>query len=499
MFSHFILEATSVTIPICELKKANTQIHSTLQELAAAPMEPATHIHFVTGKLARRAVESVVEKVALANNFRYSISILPITVAALMTPKWLLRHLKIPSAVDRVILPGHLAGDVDAISEQLGRPIECGPRDIRDLPQYFGAKHIDRGDYGDYSIEIIAEINHANRLPVEQLVDQASKLLESGANLIDLGCSPGQPWSGISDAVKRVRDVGARVSVDSFDPVEVSAACGAGAELVLSVNSSNREQATDWATEVVVIPDVPGDEKSFEETIFFLDRAGVSMRLDPILEPIGCGFAASLERYAQCRRNHPGARMMMGIGNITELTDADSAGVNVLLLGICEELKIESILTTQVINWARSSVQECDLARRLVHYAYKHGVPPKHLEPSLVLLRDPRVNEFAPEVLGDLATEIRDKNIRLANSSGEIHASSANVHVHDSDAFLLMEKLLSSSVGDSIDRSHAFYLGYEMCKAAIALNLSKQYDQDQPLNWGMLRMDENTHRLPRGR
>lgn len=462
-------------------------------------MKPATHIHFVTGKLARRAVESVVEKVATANNFQYSISILPITVAALMTPKWLLRHLEIPDAVDRVILPGHLAGDIDEIATQLERPIECGPRDIRDLPQYFGVKHVDPDDYGDYSVEIIAEINHANRLSDEQLIDQATRLLDCGANLIDIGCSPGQPWSKISDAVKQLRDIGARVSVDSFDPNEVSAACDAGAELVLSVNSSNREQAAQWATEVVVIPDVPGDEKSFEETIFFLDRAGVSMRLDPILEPIGCGFAASLERYAQCRRNHPDARMMMGIGNITELTDVDSAGVNVLLLGICEEMKIESVLTTQVINWARSSVMECDLARRLVYYAYKQGVPPKHLEPALVMLRDRRVNEFAPDLFDDLANEIRDKNIRLANSSGEIHATSANVHVHDSDAFLLMEKLLSSSVGESIDRSHAFYLGYEMCKAAIALNLSKQYDQDQPLNWGMLRMQENTHRLPRGR
>ena len=27
------------------------------------------------------------------------------------------------------------------------------------------------------------------------------------------------------------------------------------------------------------------------------------------------------------------------------------------------------MLTTEVINWARTSVRECDLARRLVHYA----------------------------------------------------------------------------------------------------------------------------------
>ena len=57
--------------------------------------------------------------------------------------------------------------------------------------------------------------------------------------------------------------------------------------------------------------------------------------------------------------------MMMGVGNLTELTDVDSAGVNTILVGFCEELKIRSVLTTTVINWARSSVREIDLVRKL--------------------------------------------------------------------------------------------------------------------------------------
>ena len=35
------------------------------------------------------------------------------------------------------------------------------------------------------------------------------------------------------------------------------------------------------------------------------------------------------------------------------------------------------MLTTQVINWARSSVREIDLARRLMHHAVAHGTVPK--------------------------------------------------------------------------------------------------------------------------
>ena len=94
-----------------------------------------------------------------------------------------------------------------------------------------------------------------------------------------------------------------------------------------------------------------------------------------------------MERYMQVRKRYPDAEMMMGIGNISELTDVDSARVNTILLGICQELGIRSILTTQVINWARSSVKECDIARRVVHYAITNRVPPKHLETQLLTLR----------------------------------------------------------------------------------------------------------------
>ena len=38
----------------------------------------------------------------------------------------------------------------------------------------------------------------------------------------------------------------------------------------------------------------------------------------------------------------------MGTGNLTELTDADSAGVTAAMLGICSELDIRHLLTVQV-------------------------------------------------------------------------------------------------------------------------------------------------------
>jgi len=46
---------------------------------------------------------------------------------------------------------------------------------------------------------------------------------------------------------------------------------------------------------------------------------------------------------------------------------------------------------------------------------------------------------------------------------------------------------------------HAFYLGYELCKASTALALSKEYRQDEALDWGYLTVAENWHQLKRGR
>jgi len=295
--------------------------------------------------------------------------------------------------------------------------------------------------------------------------------------------------------VRAIKDLGLRVSIDSLNPDEIAAAVAAGAELVLSVNASNREAALDWGAEVVVIPDDIRDINTMEDTIELLSSNSVPIRLDPILEPIGLGFAASLGRYMAARRRWPDAEMMMGIGNLTELTDVDSAGVNFLLLGICEELGIRSVLTTQVINWATTGVKECDLARRMVHFAVQNRVPPKNLSRDLVSLRDPRLVEFETEQLEKLAAEIKDNNYRIFSDDQLIHLLGSKLHLKDADPFELFEQLAATNP-NNLSPSHAFYLGYEMCKAVTAMTLSKQYTQDEALNWGHLtRTEKNRHRL----
>lgn len=454
---------------------------------------PREHIHFVTGRLAEYALRQRLAELAPAVGFDYSVGVLGITVAALMTTEWVAKRIEVPAATTRVILPGYCNGDLAAVEQLVKLPVQRGPKDLRDLDELFGQRNRDRDEYGAYTIEILAEINHAPRLALEEILSEAQRLSESGANVIDLGCDPGFTWSGVADAVRALRDAGYRVSIDSMNVAEIAAAAKAGAELVLSVNHTNRDAAPDWGCEVVVLPDVPGTLDGLEATVEQLAKAGVRLRIDPILEPIGFGFAASLERYMRVRQRMPDAEMMMGIGNLTELTDVDSAGVNVLLLGICEELGIRSVLTTEVINWARSSVRECDLARRLVYYAVRQRALPKHVEPNLVMLRDTKPHVFGDETLARLASEIRDHNFRLFAEEGQLHLITAGLHLRGEDPYLLFHEMMSRT-GRTLDASHAFYLGYEMAKAVTAITLGKDYRQDEALDWGFLTRAEQSHR-----
>jgi dihydropteroate synthase-like protein len=391
-----------------------------------------------------------------------------------------------------VLIPGNCRGELDVFAAVTDVPVERGPEDLRRLDEFFGQQSRDLSGYGAHDIEIIAEINHAPRLSMAALLAEARRLRAAGADRIDVGCDPGSTWAGVGDAVRMLVAEGFAVSVDSFEPAEIAAATRAGATLVLSVNSTNVAAAADWGCEVVAVPDVPETLEGFDATIEALARAGVPFRLDPVLEPIGFGFAASLGRYLDVRRRFPAAEMMMGIGNLTELTDVDSAGVNAMLIGFCQETGIRSVLTTEVIHWAASSVRECDLARRLAWHAVTNRTLPKHVEPRLVTLRAGKPQEHGQETLARLAESIRDPNFRIFAEQGEIHLVGAGLHLQSRDPFSLFAQLAAAGRTD-VDPGHAFYLGYEVAKAVTALTLGKDYRQDQALDWGHLTAPEIGH------
>lgn len=456
--------------------------------MASPPPNPSDTILFVTGRLAQSGLREVVAEIAGKLGFQYDIAVPGIQVAALLHTSLLIKRLVVPQHISRVILPGWCQGDLVELEQHFGKPFECGPRDLYDLPEYFGLNKRRPADLSRYFVEILAEINHATRMPLADIVREAKSLAASGANIIDIGGVPGESSPRIAEIVTALRSEGLRISIDSFDQHEVEQAVGAGTELILSCNHSNIDWVTKLGIEVVAIPDTPQDLDSLNRLIERLYADGTEFRVDPIIEPIGMGFTASLQRYFRVREKYPDVPMMMGIGNITELTEVDSAGVNMILAAVCEELGIQSVLTTQVINWCRSSVAEFDAARRLMHHAVAARTIPKHLSSALVMLRDARLKPKSMESLTQLAAALTDPNFRIYAEAGELHLMNRHGHWHGHDVFRLFEGATSSQVtpGIPIDAGHAFYLGYELARAEIALHLGKQYTQDEPMQWGLL-------------
>jgi dihydropteroate synthase-like protein len=431
----------------------------------------------VTGKLAAPALRATLE--AMAPPFEYEILVMRITVAALMTTGWIARHLPAADGVDRILIPGLCEGDVRVIEDRAGVRVEKGPGDLRDLPEYFGQAAL-RQEYGGYDIRIFAEINNVPYLDREEVFRLADYYRAGGADVIDLGCSLDRKFDDAAEVIARLKARDVAVSIDTFDPAEILAADRAGVDYVLSVNGTNLEVAEALHCPVVVIPDFGQGLEALDRNIAHLERVGRPYIVDPVVEPITAGFAASLDRYVQVRARHPEAEMLMGIGNITELTDADTTGVNALLIGFCQELGIRHVLTTEVIPWARGAVREVDVARRLMYAARRRGVVPKKIDDRLLTVKDARPKFSTEAELRALHAAITDPNFRIAVTREAICVFNNRLFVQGTDLQAIFDQLGVE------DPHHAFYLGRELMKARLALLLGKTYVQEQPLRWGYL-------------
>jgi len=437
---------------------------------------------FVTGKLAAPALRDTLGRADLP--FDYDVAVMRITVAALMTTDWIAKRLEVPDAVTRIMIPGMCEGDVEVIGERFGIPAEKGPNDLKALPRWFGQEEA-RANYGERDIRVFAEINHVPRLGRDEIFAIAEYYRDSGADVIDLGLSLGRDWLDEGPGViAGLREAGFTLSIDTLDPDEILMADEAGVDYVLSLNSVNRHLAERLRATPVLIPDSPEDLDSLDATSAHREGLVKPYLADPIIEPIGFGFAHSLGRYLEVRRRHPDVEIFMGIGNLTELTEADTTGVTAMLIGFCQEVGIRNILTTEVIDWARGAVREAVIAAELMHFAIERGTPPKHIDGRLVTVKDDEFRPYAEAELRELQAQVTDPNYRIFVDADAIYVFNADRFVKGTDLNQIFDQL-------GVDEAtHAFYLGKELMKATIARGLRKNYRQESPLDWGYMTFAE---------
>jgi dihydropteroate synthase-like protein len=432
---------------------------------------------FLTGHLAFARLVRILESLG-EPEFDWRVENIGVKVAALMTGPIILHRLRRPVAADRIIVPGRCRADLGQLSDALGVPVTRGPDELSDLPAFLGAG-LRPKDLSHFSVRIFAEIVDASALSVEALVARAEHMRRAGADVIDLGCLPDTPFPHLEEAVRALKAEGHRVSVDSAEPSELSRGVAAGADFLLSLDETNLGIAEGAGAVPILVPRPHGDLESLVRAAEAARRKGIDFIVDPILDPIHFGFADSLVRYVETRKRLPEAAMMMGTGNLTELTEADSVGVTALLLGLCSELRIDNILTVQVSPHTRRTIEEHDAARRLMHAAAADTALPKGYDAGLLQLHDRAPFPATADDLAALAAEMRDKGFRIATAEDGIHVFNRDGHHVARDALSLYPKL-----GVATDGAHAFYLGAELAKAEIAFALGKRYTQDEPLDWG---------------
>jgi len=434
------------------------------------------HILFLTGKLAEKQLHQILEK--MQPEFTYTVHQIGVKVAALMTADMIGRRLKDTFNAGRIMVPGRCRGDLKALSKLLNTPVERGPDELKDLPLYFG-KQAHKIDLSHYDVKIFAEIVDAPNVSIEEVVKRAYYYKENGANVIDIGCLPDTPFAHMEDIIRTLKQEGFLVSIDSLQTDDLLRGAKAGADYMLSLHESTLWVADEVDAIPIIIPEKHTDLSSLDNVIAILQSKNKSFIVDPILDPLHFGFTDSVVRYHTVRQKYPDIEMMLGVGNITELTHADTAGMNALLLGMCSELDIKHILATEVSQHACRAIKEADLARRIMYAAKENNTLPKHIDPGLMALHEPSPFPYSLDEIKEFADQVKDPSFRIQISSEGVHIYNRDGLHSAIDPFDLYPKL---KVED--DAGHAFYLGVELARAETAWQLGKRFNQDQSLDWG---------------
>ena len=477
-------------------------------------------ILLVTGRLAESQVRASAEGA--------DVLVADVDVAAFITPQMLLRQM--PRGYDLIMIPGAITADFRDAELALGAKIRLGPKHaadlgivlhhlarekielsrtvpacqllegtmreealhkVKSLEAWAGAPLQIRGVKigGSSRMKVLAEIVDATHYSPAQLVEKIRYYEEQGADMIDLGIPLDADENHVKAALQTAKKAtNLPISLDTINPELILAGLEGGADLLLSLNAGNLHQVGEAVakagTPAVIIPG-PGSN-SMEENLSRAQEMGIVVIADPVLEPPLQGLASSIQRYLLFRQDHPDIPIFFGAGNVTELLDADTLGVNALLAAFGAETGASILFTPEFSAKAAGSVHELALASRMMLLARRRRTPPKDLGLDLLILKEKRrlPEEDMPEIFLE-ADEVHNYepdgsgSFRIFLSGGLILAQNGPTTVAGRNARDILNTLIERKLVSRLD--HAGYLGRELERAQTALRLKRNYVQDEPL------------------
>ncbi len=492
----------------------------------------------VTGRLTGKRVKRIADKHGC------KVYVAPVDVASLITARQIVDGIKDRKGIELILVPGLMRGDLKEIEYSLDIPTFKGPKDTADLDFVLenlgnfelsktvsadeilsaelkekalkeltvvdAKKHRNTllkrsgniliGGLGvgwDFPQRVVAEIVGVDELSIDEVIAQGRYFLKSGADIIDIGMSDADPGK-VEDAIKALKPLGAPVSIDSMEYENIKTALECGVDMVMSFDGELIRRFRDLKTSSVIVPkrgDLPAEPseriKLLEENIKLAKRRGFEKIIaDPILMPPP-GLMDSLVAYREFSMRHPHEYpILMGAGNVTELFDADSVGLNALLCSLGSECNASVIFTVEASDKTRGSVGELQIAAKMMYLSRIRGSPPKDLGLDLLRLKEKRLRRdvleeglntgqviakpgkgYKQDTMGYIKIFVEREKIRC-------------VHYHKGGAGVSILGRAASEIGDTIlamglvsTPEHALYLGRELRKAEFALEYGKSYAQ----------------------
>ena len=365
----------------------------------------------------------------------------------------------------------------------------------------------------DFPMRVLAEIANAPILTKNDLVKKAEYFLAHGADMIDIGMIAGEDMSDkIPEMIATLKPItkDKALSIDTLNPNEIKVAIEHGIDLVLSIDLGNNKEIlpllkkhnipavalpTDFSKGKV--PHSPEERvKALDELTKLCQSEDIEIIADLILDPVNS--SSIVDSIISCREYQKIHKLpiFFGVGNVTELIDTDSVGVNALLAGIAMELGASILFTPEESGKTQKSVYELAIASKMMFLAKNRASIPKDLGINLLLFKDKKKRQDLHDEF-DVSIEVgRESKRFILDPSGSfkirvVHGVNPEnskiivTHFKKTIPDLAIEGQNTKEIFDEIIRrdlltrlEHAAYLGAELQKAEIAMITDKEYVQD---------------------